>query len=221
MPLKTFYNLPKERRIKIIDAACEEFALNEYQSASINNIVKNLNIAKGSFYRYFENKKELYFYLITYAEKMRFEQVDSLLSDSGIDFFDLLTENFAMKIQFDMEYPLFSAFLYNVMQEKNNNEIGNIQLQIKQRILEIVIKMLTPLVEQGKIRSDIPVFDMAYLVVQVQWGMYDYLEIKYAVDFRQNAMNKRPVFTIPREKILSDVRSFARLMKNGMRNQNT
>jgi AcrR family transcriptional regulator len=217
MPLKTFYNLPKSRRLEIIDAACEEFALHEYGYASINNIVKRLDIAKGSFYRYFENKKDLYFYLITYAEKKRFEQVDALISGSGMDFFEMLVENFSMKIQFDMEYPLFSAFLYNVMQEKNNDEIGNIQLQVKQRILEIVIKIITPLVKQGKIRSDLSVFDMAYLVVQVQWGMYDYLEIKYGVNFRENAREKKSVFAIPREKIINDVRSFALLLKNGMK----
>ncbi|MFC2124413.1 TetR/AcrR family transcriptional regulator [Bacteroidota bacterium] len=218
MPLKTFYNLPKKRRLEIIDAAYEEFALHEYRNASINNIVSKLNIAKGSFYRYFTNKKDLYFYLITYAEKMRFEQVDALLSGKEMDFFDLITENFAMKIKFDMEFPLYSAFLYNVMQEKNNDDLGNIQLQIKQRILDIVVKMLAPRIEQKEIRSNLSVFDMAYLVIQVQWGIYDYLEIKYGVNFRENARNKRSVFTIPKEEILKDVKSFSMLLRNGMRN---
>jgi len=218
MPRKTFYNLSKQRRQEIIEASCEEFALNEYRLASINSIVKRSGIAKGSFYRYFENKKDLYFYLITYTEKMRFDQVDALFSDKNMDFFDLLSENFGMKIQFDLEYPLFSAFLYNVMQEKNNDEIGNLQLQVKQRILDVVIKMITPLVKQGKLRSDISIFDMAYLVVQVQWGMYDYLEIKYGVNFRENAIKKQSVFSIPKEDIINDVKSFAMLLRNGMTN---
>ena len=168
MPLRTFFNLSASKRKELTDTAFEEFALHEYRIASINNIVKKLKIAKGSFYRYFPNKQDLYFYLIAVAEKMRFQQVNALLADKDMDFFEIMVENFAAKIRFDMQYPLQSGFLYNVMQEKNNEEIGNIQIKAKQQILKIVSEMLEPLVEQKKIRSDLPVFDMAYLVVQVR-----------------------------------------------------
>ena len=85
MPLQTFLNLPEERRKMILDVAFEEFALHEYKVASIGNIIKKLEIAKGSFYRYFENKKALYFYLLDYAGKLRFEMVDHLFDDDEMD----------------------------------------------------------------------------------------------------------------------------------------
>lgn len=216
MPLQTFLNLPEERRKAILDAAYEEFALNEYRVASLGNIIKKLGIAKGSFYRYFENKKELYFYLLDHAANLRFEAVDHLFIDTEKDFFELIIENFAMKVRFDIENPLIGGFLYNVMQEKNNEEIGNIQLDTKKKILEMVEDLLLTQVRHHTIRPDIPIHDMAYFVVQIQWGIYDYLEIKYDVDFRENVKQRKPVFSIPEDDIKNDVRSFARLLQSGL-----
>ncbi|MRR31852.1 TetR/AcrR family transcriptional regulator [bacterium] len=51
MPKPTFFNLPPEKREKIIDAAVEEFAQNGLENASTNRIVENSGISKGSFYR--------------------------------------------------------------------------------------------------------------------------------------------------------------------------
>ena len=53
MPTKTFHNLPEAKRLKVEEAAIAEFSANPLQSASVNAIVKNAGIAKGSFYQYF------------------------------------------------------------------------------------------------------------------------------------------------------------------------
>lgn len=218
MPLQTFYNLSEDRQNRILQVAFEEFALHEYKVASISNIVKQLGIAKGSIYRYFENKKDLYFYLIQKASEMRYDEIDELFSDPQNNLFDGITENFARKIQFDLDNPLVSGFLYNLIQEKNNEEIGNIQLQTKKQVVDLVVKILEPHFKNGSIRNDISMFDMAYLITQIQWGLYDYLEIKYKIDFRENIKQKKQVFTIPKEKIVADVKSFTSLMQLGIQN---
>ena len=63
MPKQTFFNLPKEKRDRIIAAAKEVFSKNSYEEASINQIVKLARIPRGSFYQYFEDKDDLYGYL--------------------------------------------------------------------------------------------------------------------------------------------------------------
>ena len=60
MPKETFFNLPEVKRGAILDAALEEFAAYPYDQASVNRIVARAGIPKGSFYQYFENKKDLY-----------------------------------------------------------------------------------------------------------------------------------------------------------------
>ena len=48
MPSKTFYNLSEEKKKKIILAAKEEFSKKLYQEASLNQIIKESNISRGS-----------------------------------------------------------------------------------------------------------------------------------------------------------------------------
>ena len=216
MPLKTFLNLSEERKKEILDAAFEEFALHEYKVASLSNIIRKLDIAKGSFYRYFENKSDLYFYLIEYASAERFKSIGDLFENPGKDFFDALIENFAVKIEYDLKYPLMSGFLYNLSQEKNNDQIGNIQLQTKKHILSVTENILRKHVTDKSIRSDIPLFNIAFFIVQLQWGMFDFLEMKYNISFRENILKRKPVFSISKEQILEDVKSFSEVLKTGI-----
>lgn len=44
----------------------DEFAKAPYQDISINHLIKSIEIPTGSFYQYFEDKKDLYFYIISF-----------------------------------------------------------------------------------------------------------------------------------------------------------
>lgn len=72
MPTQTFLNLPKERQNKILESAKLEFSNHLYEDASINRIIKNIDMCRGTFYLYFNNKEDLYFYMIELLkEKMK------------------------------------------------------------------------------------------------------------------------------------------------------
>ena len=64
MPTKTFYNLPEEKRIRIFEAAVDEFSEVRFSEASINRIVKAAGISRGSFYQYFEDKDDLFRHVV-------------------------------------------------------------------------------------------------------------------------------------------------------------
>ncbi|WP_423189914.1 TetR/AcrR family transcriptional regulator [Alkalibacterium sp. f15] len=64
MPTQTFFNLPEDKKKRLIAGAMKEFSAKSLNEASISNIVKNAKISRGSFYQYFEDKKDLYFFLI-------------------------------------------------------------------------------------------------------------------------------------------------------------
>ena len=66
MPKKTFIQLPKQKRETITQVAIDEFANHGFDKASINRIVEGAHIAKGSFYQYFKDKKDLYIYFLYY-----------------------------------------------------------------------------------------------------------------------------------------------------------
>lgn len=63
MPKDTFNNLSDEKKKRIFNAAVQEFSERRFSDASINQIVKNAGIPKGSFYQYFADKEDLYLYM--------------------------------------------------------------------------------------------------------------------------------------------------------------
>lgn len=64
MPKETFYNLDEPKRKKILNAAIKEFTDNELHKARVSNIIKEAHIPRGSFYQYFEDLDDLYYYVI-------------------------------------------------------------------------------------------------------------------------------------------------------------
>lgn len=65
MPSKTFLNLKDEKKKKLLAAAKKEFTRVRFSEASINQIIKEAGISRGSFYMYFEGKEDLYAYLLS------------------------------------------------------------------------------------------------------------------------------------------------------------
>ncbi|MHC9532019.1 TetR/AcrR family transcriptional regulator [Dellaglioa sp. BT-FLS60] len=84
MPKKTYFNLDEDKQKRILNAAKEEFSRVPLAEASINNIIKTADIPRGSFYQYFENKEDLYFY---YFDSIRQNQtkkfMDTLEANHG------------------------------------------------------------------------------------------------------------------------------------------
>ncbi|MDC0679283.1 MULTISPECIES: TetR/AcrR family transcriptional regulator [Sorangium] len=65
MPKSTFFGLPEERRDRLVREAIAEFADRPYAEASLSQIARRARIPKGSFYQYFEDKLDLYRWLLT------------------------------------------------------------------------------------------------------------------------------------------------------------
>ena len=215
MPLQTFLNLSEKRKNEILDAAYEEFALNSYATTSLSAIIRKIGLAKGSFYRYFRSKKELYLYLIKHATAKRLGSVREMLESEDKTLYEKLVENFALKIKFDLQFPVISGFLYNVWLERDNEEVGNVEKMMKNEI-DILIKNVLK-IHSGKeeIRKDIDTDLLSFTIMQVQSGIYEYIEKKYNIDYKKNIMERKPVFSIPEDEIMKLVRGFSSLLEQG------
>ncbi|HKL13388.1 MAG TPA: TetR/AcrR family transcriptional regulator, partial [Halanaerobiales bacterium] len=88
MPTNTFFNLTEKKKNRVINAAIDEFSEKGYTKASITNIVNKAEIAKGSYYQYFEDKTDLYRYVLKKAIQKKLKYVKKELKDyNGNDFF--------------------------------------------------------------------------------------------------------------------------------------
>lgn len=90
MPKETFYRLPDEKRERVMAAAEREFLENSFEAASINRIIKEAAIPRGSFYQYFEDKKDIFLYIVNTHKNEAFGFVESFIKDSDGDVFSFM-----------------------------------------------------------------------------------------------------------------------------------
>lgn len=64
MPKNTFLQLDKAKKQKITDALLEEFSEKPFKDVTVASIIKKLEIPRGSFYQYFEDLEDSYFYIL-------------------------------------------------------------------------------------------------------------------------------------------------------------
>ncbi len=113
MPKETFFNLPDDKRNKIINAARDEFTEHQFNKARVSNIIKNACIPRGSFYQYFEDLEDLFFYLI--------EELFDTIYDTGSKYVLETDDLFEFSINtFDYDYEQFvhdkrHRFMMNIM----------------------------------------------------------------------------------------------------------
>jgi AcrR family transcriptional regulator len=73
MPTATFRRLPAEKRNRIFRAAVREFSRSHFPEASINRIVKDAGIPRGSFYQYFTGKEDIFVYVLEEISREKLE----------------------------------------------------------------------------------------------------------------------------------------------------
>ena len=216
MPQKTFMNLSKERQKEIIDTCLREFALRDYNEVSLSKIIAKLGLAKGSFYRYFESKRDLYEYLIEYAKKLNVGLFEKTLQDPGDDILDALSRFYLKAAKLDNEYPVFGGFGYKVSQERDNVVLGNVALKSKIKGIEVLRGIFAEQQKKGTIRKDLDADQMVYSLLQVQEGVMDYLALKYKIDFKKNIEKGNTLFSIPEDTIKKELDGFARILRDGI-----
>jgi AcrR family transcriptional regulator len=219
MPQKTFLHLPEPKKSLVLKACFEEFAINNYEKASVSAIVKKLGIAKGSMYQYFKSKRDLYFFLIEHATEMRLKQVDELFSDDAISFKNLIVQNFMDKVAFDKKHPIVGGFLFTVMKERFADDLGNMEVNNKKRIVELTKKLISKYQMNRQLRTDVTRDAMAFAIVQVQIGLYDFIEMKYDINYLDNIKHQKPLLDITESELRETVEQFADILINGLKIQ--
>ena len=123
MPKETFLKLPKEKQQKIIKSAKKEFARAPIENVSIKNIVEDADIARGSFYQYFESKEDLLIYILKEnSEKLNTKLKDKVKETNGdifrlyIFLYDSMIEEFTN----NPDQELFRQIFINLKSSDEN-----------------------------------------------------------------------------------------------------
>ncbi|WP_028543744.1 TetR/AcrR family transcriptional regulator [Paenibacillus taiwanensis] len=109
--IEKFLNLSMDKQERIINAALKVFSQQGYEQASTNEIVKEAGISKGLLFHYFNNKKELFFYLYGYAVEQLMNEFVAKLSRDEKDIFMKLRQAVLLKFDLIQRYPDVFDFL--------------------------------------------------------------------------------------------------------------
>lgn len=199
-----------ERRDQLIEAALDEFAENSYDEASLNNIIKNTGISKGTFYYHFKNKEALYLYLLKHSATAKWEYIERRAneidqSDIGTDIFSIFMFKARLGAEFGKLYPKYHRLGIMFSKEKDN-EIYNKAFEVLGIDSEYILrKMIEKAIENGDLRKDLPKEFVINIV--------SYLFNHYTDVFQQDE-------DLTLEKMIYNIDNYVEFMKNGIGSKN-
>lgn len=170
MPKPTFFNLPEEKKDLLIMAAMKEFSRVPFYEASISNIIKDAKIPRGSFYQYFEDKEDLFYYLFEEHSKQNhimflefLKKNDGDLLDTFLDLYQVMIKN--IKDQDEQQSNFFKNTFLNMNHKLENTISRNlIAEKFNEQFLEItsVIK-----IDHLNIKNEKEIFHMMKIAMAV------------------------------------------------------
>ena len=184
MPKETFRRLKNEKKQRIFQAAVQEFSAYRYSEASINRIVKASKIPWGSFYQYFNDKADLFLYVM---ERIMTEIADTgqkNLPDHGD--YDTLTQfanRLASTIELNNSKPEYVRIA--MMQSKEDDPVVKQFYELQDGHKQMVIDLFERDKQRGLIRDDVDatdIIEMVYLLSK---------EVFYTIGSDGNAYQKK------------------------------
>lgn len=167
-----FYSLKLEKQERIINAALKEFAKNGYDRASTNEIVKEAGISKGSLFNYFNNKKELYLFLLGYATKI-IEQIYDEVDWTEPDFFERMRQLGLVKFKIYKKYPQVFDFL-KALDHEDAAEVKPEISKLSKDIISSGLERGYHNIDWSKFREDI---DRQKMINIINWTMLGFAKL--------------------------------------------
>lgn len=114
MPSKTFLNLDQEKQDRIREALTAEFSRHPLAQAQVAPIVKQAQIARGAFYKYFRDLDDAYAYVYRLAMEDIHQKIDLTSSRHDADYYAKYIQEFLDGSQDEGYYSLIRMhLLYN------------------------------------------------------------------------------------------------------------
>ena len=143
MASERFLRLPPKKQKAIYDAAIGEFINTPYEKFSINKIIQKAGISRGSFYTYFEDKRELLSFVFEDTKDQWQNFCLSYLKKSGGDFWGMMEAMLDAGMEFCKNNDLFRLHRNLMMYQ----EVTLMEMPSKSETARMLEKELYPLAD--------------------------------------------------------------------------
>ena len=164
---KKFDHLSDEKQQIIIDASVAEFADNGFKNASVNKIVEQAGIAKGSLFNYFKSKSLLFEYVYTLALKEVKAYLARVRDESNQDeFFTRLSKIIDAGINFIEKHPLLAKIYFRLLNSDDSPRGKKIIKELHNEAVNYLEGFVKIGIERGELR-DTDTMTAAFLLESV------------------------------------------------------
>lgn len=218
MPTQTFLKLKPEKRQHIIDIALHFFALQDFEAVSITALMKELSLPKGSFYQYFEDKRDLYFYLFEHLQQKKDTALAEVSQQARGNFFEIWEAWLFAELQYHWQHPQEWRFWLNAYREQNSPALGNLQALILGRVAQQFLGALRQESRQGNSRQDVSMELQAHFLAPTSDQIARYILHKYALQLDENVRQKTALPALPAIEVKIVIQQWLSLLQKGIAN---
>ncbi len=134
------------RKQEFLDTAQQLFFERGYEQTSVNTIIEQVGVSKGTFYHYFKSKEELLDALAELVARQVLERLHSIVKDVHLNALEKINRYFAGSQGHEEESEEIAKTVLRVMYKDEN-----ILLRHKARVrsMELVVPELGKIIAQG------------------------------------------------------------------------
>lgn len=166
MPKETFLNLDKGKQDIVFKACVKEFSLAPFTQTSINQIIKNANISRGSFYQYFQDKEDCYMYVLSEIGKIKMKLIKQVTinhpNQSFFDHFKTMIDQTLQWIEKEPEYYMIGYWM-----NYDDSEFITKLMEYNMQSMDYFKNLIVKDQEEGLIASDIDVELLIRMIMAV------------------------------------------------------
>ncbi len=111
MPTSTYFRLPQEKRERLMTACWSEITRVRFADMSVNRIISQAHIPRGSFYQYFADKEDMIRYLLNDMQEYFVQLLRGVLTDSDGDLFAIPVSAFEQFMDQGNTNPMLRQFI--------------------------------------------------------------------------------------------------------------
>ncbi len=163
-PKNTFRNLPADKQRRITAAAVHEFAEYGFKQASVNRIVKETAIAKGSLYQYFAGKEALYLHVFTDFVELVKQTVKEHESSGTGEVFSRIRFVINAGLQFIKSHPEYFRLYTRLLSEAESPCRAELLAQVRFFPIEYFEPLIRKGQDEGTIRTDVSVELIVFMI---------------------------------------------------------
>ena len=179
MPRQTFLNLAKPKRARLMDALKAEFAARPYARASVDRVTAAAGVSKGSFYQYFQDKRDAYTHLVGELMSARIGLAGTPVPEAS--FAEVLTAVVRGSHDFRIRDPLAWAVLARACADDAPPVIGSGE-SVSDAVHSWAAAAIAAGQEAGELRDDVDAGTAAWMVERVLLGLPQRIMARFGID---------------------------------------